>query len=54
MKCKIKKEVGEEQFGFPKGVGTRERIFCVNILAQKAIETQRDIYACFIYALKGI
>ena len=48
MKCKINEEVGEEQFGFRKGTGTTEGIFCMNILAQKPIETQKDIYVCFI------
>ena len=45
---KIDKEVGETQFGFRPGSGTREGIFCFNILAQKFIEVDRDLFACFI------
>ena len=41
-------EVGDEQFGFRAGSGTREGIFCFNILAQKHLEINRDLYVCFI------
>ena len=45
---KIDQEVGPTQFGFRPGSGTREAIFCFNILAQKFIEVDQDIYTCFI------
>ena len=45
---KIDKEVGQTQFGFRPGSGTREGIFCFNILAQKHIEVNQDLYTCFI------
>ena len=45
---KIDKEVGETQFGFRPGSGTREGIFCFNILAQKHIEVNQDLFTCFI------
>ena len=45
---KIDSEVGPTQFGFRPGSGTREAIFCFNILAQKFIEVDQDIYTCFI------
>ena len=45
---KIDKEVGETQFGFRPGSGTREGIFCFNILAQKHIEVNEDLFTCFI------
>ena len=45
---KIDKEVGETQFGFRPGSGTREGIFCFNIMAQKHIEVNQDMYTCFI------
>ena len=41
---KIDSEVGPTQFGFRPGSGTREAIFCFNILAQKFIEVDQDIY----------
>ena len=48
IKTRINIEVGEEQFGFRAGSGTREGIFCLNILAQKHIEVNKDLYVCFI------
>ena len=45
---KIDREVGQTQFGFRPGSGTREGIFCFNILAQKHIEINQDLYTCFI------
>ena len=44
----IDKEVGSTQFGFRPGSGTREGIFCFNVLAQKHIEVNQDLYTCFI------
>ena len=31
-----------------QGAGNREGIFCLNILAKKYIEVDRDLFACFI------
>ena len=45
---KIDKEVGQTQFGFQPGSGTREGIFCFNIIAQKHIKVNQDLYTCFI------
>ena len=45
---KIDEEVGPTQFGFRPGSGTREGIFCYNILAQKHLEVDKDMYTCFI------
>ena len=44
----IDKEVGPTQFGFRPGSGTREGIFCYNILAQKHLEVDQDLFTCFI------
>ena len=48
MKSKLNQEDGKEQFGFQANKGTRDAIFCFNILAQKQMEVQKDLYACFI------
>ena len=45
---KINREVGDEQAGFRKNSGTREGIFNLKMIVEKYIETQKDIYACFI------
>lgn len=36
------------QFGFCKGLGTREAIFCLQILLQRCYEHQKEVYICFI------
>ena len=48
IRAKLDKEVGETQFGFRANKGTREGIFCMNILAQKHIEVNKELYVCFI------
>jgi len=48
IRDKINKEVSEEQAGFRKNSGTIEAIFNFKILAEKYIEMNKDIYACFI------
>ena len=48
IKSRINIEVGEEQFGFRAGSGIREGIFSLNILAQKHLEVNKELYICFI------
>ena len=48
MVMKIDREIAEAQAGFRKESGTREAIFDLKILAEKYIEMQKEIYACFI------
>ncbi|GFS07445.1 retrovirus-related Pol polyprotein from type-1 retrotransposable element R2 [Elysia marginata] len=45
---KIDSEISELQADFRKASGTRKAIFSLKILAEKHIEMQKDIYACFI------
>ena len=45
---KVNFEISEVQYGFRKNSGTREAIFNLKILAEKYIEVNQDIYACFI------
>ena len=48
MKNKLNQENGKEQFGFQANKGTKDAIFCFKFLAQKQMEVQEDLYACFI------
>jgi len=41
-------EVAEEQYGFMPDKGTRNAVFMMRILTEKAIEMQKDVYVCFI------
>lgn len=45
---KLFNESGNYQFGFKKGSGTREAIFCMRMITEKCLEKGKDIYCCFI------
>ena len=45
---KIENEVSKLQSGFRPGFGTREGIFNLRMIIERAIETQNDVYICFI------
>jgi len=38
---------GETQFGFLKGLGTREAFFSMKLLIQKCYDQRRDMFICF-------
>jgi len=44
----IKRLLAESQMGFRKGKGTRDAIFQLHIVTQRAIQVKRKIYACFV------
>ena len=41
-------EIPDVQAGFRKGRGTRDQIFNIRWIMEKAIEFQKNIYFCFI------
>ena len=45
---KIDEQIAEEQYGFRSGRGTREAIFNLRIITERAMEVNQDIYLCFI------
>lgn len=40
--------LSNSQFGFRGGLGTREALFCMNVLLQKCKEFQKRVFVCFI------
>ena len=48
MRNKITPEIAEEQCGFVKDKGTRNAIYMLRTLTERAMEIQRDLYLCFI------
>ena len=40
--------IGIDQFGFRKGVGTREAIAVMRILSERCIQHDQDLYICFV------
>ena len=53
MKQKLRSKLSDEQFGYQPGKGTRNATFCLRMLAEKAIEKQKDLYICFIDYVKA-
>ena len=47
-RSRITPEIGKQQFGFVKDAGTRNAIFVLKIMTERAIEMQKDVYICFI------
>lgn len=45
---RLENELSDEQFGFREGLGTREALFCVRLLAQKICEFKKNLFICFI------
>ena len=45
---KIDREVSRLHNGFRPGLGTRERIFNLRTVIERSLETQNDVYICFI------
>ena len=48
MANKIDKEVNRLQSGFRPGTGTRERIFNLRTICERATDVQKDVYIYFI------
>lgn len=40
--------IGDTQFGFRNGLGTREALFSLQVLAQRCRDVGVDVFACFI------
>eukprot|EP00057_Strongylocentrotus_purpuratus_P027795 XP_011682269.1 PREDICTED: RNA-directed DNA polymerase from mobile element jockey-like [Strongylocentrotus purpuratus] len=41
-------EISNVQFGFVKDAGTRNAVFALRSIAERAVEMQKDIFLCFI------
>ena len=47
-RSRIRLEIGKEQCGFVQDAGTRNAIFMIRMLSERAIEMQKDLHLCFI------
>uniref|UniRef100_A0A8D8S3W4 Craniofacial development protein 2 n=1 Tax=Cacopsylla melanoneura TaxID=428564 RepID=A0A8D8S3W4_9HEMI len=45
---KIEENMGEDQFGFRKGKGTRDAIGCLRMLGERVLEVNREIFVSFV------
>src|SRR5215469_15322304 len=48
IRNKIWSQISKEQYGFVKGKRTRNAIFALRNLAEKALEVNQDFYLCFV------
>ena len=48
LENKIEAHLGEDQFGFRKGRGTRDAIGALRILGERSIEVDKELNVCFI------
>ena len=53
IKPKIETELNVSQFGFRSDCGTKNAVFVLKNIGQRAIEMQKDIYMCFVDYTKG-
>ena len=44
----MRPEIGKEQFGFVEDAGTRNAIFVLRMISERAIEMKKDLYICSI------
>ena len=47
-RSKLSPEFGKEQCGFREDTGTRNAIFMLRMLTERAVEMQKNVYVCFI------
>ena len=47
-RSRIKPEIGKEQFGFVEDAGTRNAIYVLRMITERAVEMQKDVFMCFI------
>ena len=45
---KLDIDISDTQFGFCKGLGTREALFALNVLSQRCLDINQDLQVCFI------
>lgn len=45
---KLEEGIAETQFGFRNGCGTREALFAYNVLMQRCLDVNQNVYVCFI------
>ena len=45
---KIEENMGDDQFGFRRGKGTRDAIGCLRMIGERMLDVNKDLYVCFI------
>ncbi|XP_030765770.1 uncharacterized protein LOC115889834 [Sitophilus oryzae] len=45
---KLEEDIADTQFGFRNGFSTREALFAYNVLMQRCLDVNQNVYVCFI------
>jgi hypothetical protein len=45
---KLEMDINNTQFGFRNGLGTREALFALNVMSQRCLDINQDVFMCFI------
>ena len=48
IRTKTRLQISQQQFGFVSGKGTRNAVFTLRVLAERAIDIQKDLYICYV------
>lgn len=48
LESKIEAQLGQDQFGFRRGRGTRDAIGAMRLLSERFLEANKQLYVCFI------
>ena len=48
MENKAESYISDSQFGFRKGVGTRDAIGVMRMLCERSLDVGQDVYVCFV------
>ena len=48
VRAKISPQISDEQFGFVAGKGTSNALFSLRMITERALEVQKDVFACFV------
>ena len=52
-RSRITPEIESEQFGFVEDAGSRNAIFVLRMIAERAVQMKKDVFMCFIDYLKA-
>ncbi|KAL1446126.1 hypothetical protein WDU94_014018 [Cyamophila willieti] len=48
IESKVEEHLGDDQFGFRKGKGTRDAMGCMRMISERMMDVNKDVYVCFI------
>ena len=48
IRAKIRPQISDEQFGFVARKGKSNALFTLRVITERAIEVQKDVFACFV------